>query len=74
MNYIDEFADVAVGDVILSSGGGIYPHGFVIGMVVELTHDEVNRSLSAILEPAVDFETVSRVMIVKKLDAPKETE
>lgn len=74
MNYIDEFADVAVGDVILSSGGGIYPYGFVIGTVVELTHDEVNRSLSAILEPAVDFETVSRVMIVKKLDAPKETE
>lgn len=73
MNYIDEFADVAVGDVILSSGGGIYPYGFVIGTVVELSHDEAERSLSAILEPAVDFDTVTRVMIVKKTTAPAET-
>ncbi len=67
MNYIDEFADVEIGDVILSSGGGIYPYGFVIGTVTELTHDEASHSLSAILEPAVDFETVTRVMIVKKI-------
>ena len=74
MNYIDEFADVTVGDVILSGGGGIYPYGFVIGTVVEITHDEASRSLSAILEPAVDFDTVTRVMIVKKTDTAKETD
>lgn len=68
MNYLDEFADVAVGDVILSSGGGIYPYGFVIGTVVELTHDEASRSLSAVIEPAVNFETISRVMIVQGVD------
>lgn len=74
MNYIDEFADVAVGDVILSSGGGIYPYGFVIGTVVELTHDEAAHSLSAILEPAVDFDTVTRVMIVKKSETALATD
>ena len=73
MNYIDEFADVAVGDVILSSGGGIYPYGFVIGTVVELTHDEASRSLSAIIDPAVDFETVTRVMILKKIQETQES-
>lgn len=72
MNYIDEFADVQIGDVILSSGGGIYPYGFVIGTVMELTHDEASRSLSAIIDPAVDFETVTRVMIVKHIGVAEE--
>lgn len=66
MDYLDEFADVKVGDVILSSGaGGLYPYGFAIGTVIELTHNDYDRSLSAILEPAVDFSKVTRVMIVK---------
>ncbi len=73
MNYIDEFADVQIGDVILSSGGGIYPHGFVIGTVTEITHDPNSRSLSAILEPAVDPNTTTRVMILKKATANTET-
>ena len=63
---------VAVGDVILSSGGGIYPYGFVIGTVVEIKHDETARSLSAIIEPAVDPQTTSRVMVLKKMTAPSE--
>ena len=68
MNYIDEFADVEVGDVILSSGsGGVYPYGFVIGTVTEITHDENARTLSAIIEPAVDPNTVTRVMIVGEI-------
>lgn len=68
MNYIDEFADVMVGDVILSSGsGGVYPYGFVIGTVTEITHDENARTLSAVIKPAVDPNTVTRVMIVGEL-------
>ncbi len=68
MNYIDEFADVEVGDIILSSGsGGVYPYGFVIGTVTEITHDENARTLSAIVKPAVDPNTVTRVMIVGEI-------
>lgn len=73
MNYIDEFADVVVGDVILSSGGGIYPHGFVIGTVTEITHDENSRTLSAIIDPAVDLDTVTRVMVLKKIQKSEES-
>jgi rod shape-determining protein MreC len=73
MNYIDEFADVKVGDVILSSGsGGVYPYGFVIGTVTEITHDENARTLSAIITPAVNPETVTRVMVVGKTTTPQE--
>ena len=73
MNYIDEFADVKVGDTILSSGsGGVYPYGFVIGTVTEITHDENARTLSAIITPAVNPETVTRVMVVGKTTTPQE--
>ena len=68
MNYISEFADVEVGDVIISSGGSVYPYGFPIGTVVEKTFDSASRTVSAILDPAVDFDTLSRVLVVVKID------
>ena len=68
MNYISEFADVVVGDVIISSGGSVYPYGFPIGRVVDKTFDAASRTVSAILEPAVDFETLSRVLVVVSID------
>ena len=64
MNYISEFADVEVGDVIISSGGSVYPYGFPIGTVVDKTFDSASRTVSAIIEPAVDFDTLSRVLVV----------
>lgn len=67
MNYINEFADIALGDKIISSGeGSVYPYGFSIGTVVEKTFDEHNRTVSAVIKPDVDFDTLTRVMIVGK--------
>ena len=67
MNYINEFADIEIGDKIVSSGeGSVYPYGFSIGTVVEKTFDEHNRTVSAVIRPDVDFDTLTRVMIVKK--------
>ena len=68
MNYISEISDIEVGDSIISSGGGVYPYGFVIGTVVEKTFDASTRTVSAVIDPAVNFETLSRVMIVTEVD------
>ena len=68
MNYISEFSDIEVGDSIISSGGGVYPYGFVIGTVAEKTFDPLTRTVSAVIDPAVDFDTVSHVMIVTEVD------
>ncbi len=74
MDYIDESADIKVGDIVLSSGSGsIYPYGFVIGTVTELRPDTTNRTYSAIVKPAVDFENMTRVTIIKESNIREKT-
>ncbi len=74
MDYIDEDADIQVGDIIVSSGGGsVYPYGFPIGTVIELRPDTLLRSYHAIIKPAVDFENMTRVMIVKEANIRENT-
>ena len=68
MNYISEFSDIKVGDSVITSGGGVYPYGFLIGTVAEKTFDAPTRTVSAVIQPAVDFETLSRVLIVTNVD------
>lgn len=68
MNYIHESSDIEVGDCIIASGGGVYPYGFVIGTVSEKTFDAATRTVSAVIDPAVDFDSLSRVMIITEVD------
>ena len=58
--YLEENADVAIGDRIVTSGyGSIYPQGLVIGTVTEIRSDHYTRTQVAIIEPAVDFSRLS---------------
>ena len=63
---LSNFEDVAVGDSVITSGkGSIYPYGLQIGTVVEVKIDDASRSVIATVETAVNFEDISRVMIIK---------
>lgn len=60
-----DISDISVGDVIISSGSGsIYPYGLKIGTVTDITIDDASRSVIATVKSAVDFESISRVMII----------
>jgi rod shape-determining protein MreC len=64
MDYVSEVADIAVGDVVVTSGiDGIYPKGFVIGRV-----DSVEKSGGAYkritVKPSVDFSALEEVLVV----------
>lgn len=62
----NDISDIALGDSIISSGkGSIYPYGIKIGTVTEITLDDASRSVIATIKPAVDFNTIGRVMIIK---------
>lgn len=65
MIHIDPEADIRKGDVIITSGvGSIYPLGLSVGRVISVSPDENTRTLTAVVEPSVDFENVSKVMII----------
>jgi rod shape-determining protein MreC len=64
LDYVSEIEDVAVGDLVVTSGiDGIFPKGFVIGRV-----EEVERSGGGYREirvrPAVDFSRLEEVLVV----------
>lgn len=65
MVYIESESDIRVGDNVVTSGvGGVYPRGLLIGRVSAIEVDEVSRTLTAIIEPAADLDSISKVMIV----------
>jgi len=72
MDYVSEVADVAVGDVVVTSGiDGIYPKGFVIGKV-----DAVEKNGSSFkrisVRPAVDFLSLEEVLVITTPPAGRE--
>ena len=55
MDYVSEAADIAVGDLVMTSGiDGIYPKGFAIGRVESVEKNGPAYSRIAV-KPAVDF-------------------
>jgi len=66
VEYISPDADIGPGDTIETSGlGGIYPKGIIIGTVKEVIKSPNSIDSYAILEPAVDFQKLERVYVLK---------
>jgi len=65
--------DIAVGDVLVTSGlGGRFPPGFVVGTVVELHPDEAHAFLAGTLAPAAQPDHGRDVLVLRQIieDAP----
>ena len=54
---------VAIGDYIVTSGGGVFPEGMLIGTVCEIGNDS-NRAIYAEITPAVDLSQLRDMMII----------
>lgn len=61
-------SSVAVGDIIVTSGGGVFPKKLVIGAINKVSSDPVTSSLYASITPAVDFEDLRNVMVITSFD------
>ena len=67
MKYLNRDINVELGDYAVTSGkNGIYPEGLYIGKIVELNDDISGLSQEAVIEPGVDFDDLSEVMIIKQ--------
>lgn len=65
LSYMSSGSDAAVGDAVETSGlGGIYKKGLLIGKIKELHADTQGLTQYAVIEPAVDFNRISEVLII----------
>jgi rod shape-determining protein MreC len=64
MEYVSEGYDLAVGDVVVTSGiDGIYPKGFVIGRIESM--ERIGGAYKrVVVRPAVDFNGLEEVLVV----------
>jgi len=63
--FVARGADVAVGDVIITSGlGGVYPKGLRIGRITEVDDPDAQLVRRASVDPAVDFGRLEQVFVM----------
>ena len=66
MTYVPKYADVAIGDRVITSGlDGVFPRGFGIGRVIEVG-EPIGASKSIRITPEVDFASLEEVLIVQQ--------
>lgn len=72
---LDSDNNVAVGEqVVTSNVSGKYLEGILIGYITEIKEDSNQITKSGYISPAVDFEHLSEVLIIKNLKEQPQTE
>ena len=72
---VDSDNNVAVGEqVVTSNVSGKYLEGILIGYITEIKEDSNQLTKSGYISPAVDFEHLSEVLIIKNLKEQPQTE
>ncbi len=70
LEYLSENADVEIGDLVYTSGqGSVYPRGLYIGKISSVEIDGYLRTKVAVVDCAVDFESLKYVMIITDFEA-----
>ena len=65
MDWINQEARIESGEVVLTSGlGGKFPQDMVIGRIIETDRQEAELFQKAIVQPAVDFDSLEMIFVV----------
>lgn len=65
LTYLEEDADIAVGDRIRTSGvNSYYPHGLLIGEITEILTDPATGARSAVITPTSPLSDLRDVMVL----------
>nr|WP_283243701.1 rod shape-determining protein MreC [Feifania hominis] len=66
LSLLPSAGSAQAGDVVVTSGlGGIFPKGIVIGTVTEVRPEASDISYYAIIDPAVDFQNIRDVVVIR---------
>ena len=69
LDYLPSDCELLSGDLVEPSGlGGFFPSGLVIGYVKEVQLDDSGAASYAIVAPAVEFDQLTEVFVIKSFD------
>ncbi len=80
MDFIPLTAEIAVGEIVITSGlGGTFPKGIIAGQVVEVLRNDNQPFQQAVVQPTVDFDRLELVLVMTNFPpageiVPPETE
>lgn len=70
LSYLDDSANVVIGDSVVTSGrGGTYPSGLVIGYVESIGENSSGLDYYAVITPAADFDSITQLYVITDFDA-----
>lgn len=64
LGNLQRTAAVAVGDYIVTAGGGVFPEGLLIGKIKSISQEEYTSVLYAEIEPFVNLSEIRQVMVI----------
>lgn len=64
INNLLRSSSVTSGDYIITSGGGVFPEGIVIGKIDSIHNENYSTALYGIITPIVDFSELRDVMVI----------
>ena len=69
LEYLPAGCQLIGGDLVVTSGlGGYFPEELVIGSIEEIQKDDAGAASYAVVKPAVDFDALTEVFIIKSFD------
>lgn len=65
LSGLDKSTQISIGGIVSTSGiGGIYPKGLIIGRIVDITENDYDISLNAIIEPGVNITELEDIFVI----------
>lgn len=62
--YVFDNADILAGDIVTTSGMGIYPAGIEIGEIYQVIEDQSNLLKYVVIRPYTDFHNLNKLLVV----------
>ena len=72
MEYLPRDSKVVVGNIILTSGGNLFPKDLLVGTVVDVVPNSHGTSLAAVIKPAADIVNLKDVFVVTDFEGQGE--
>lgn len=57
-------ASVTIGDFIVTSGGGIFPRGLIVGKVADIKQETLDTTITASVAPTAELNDLRQVMVI----------